>query len=74
MVWRGWATGVVLPALGRMTGDGKPVPMARLLAMAYRQLIDGLHERLPAVGFTDVRPSYGFVLLAVRIGRRPSSI
>ena len=46
----------------------KPVPIARLLAMAYRQLIDGLHSRLPDAGFTDVRPSYGFVLLAVRDG------
>lgn len=46
--------------------------MARLLAMAYRQLIDGLHGRLSAVGFTDVRPSYGFVLLAVR--DRPTTI
>ena len=52
-------TGPVAP------GD-KPVPIARLLAMAYRQLIDGLHGRLPEAGFTDVRPSYGFVLLAVR--------
>jgi len=40
--------------------------------MAYRQMIDGLHGRLPAAGFTDVRPSYGFVLLAVR--KRPTTI
>jgi DNA-binding MarR family transcriptional regulator len=40
--------------------------------MAYRQLIDGLHGRLPEAGFTDVRPSYGFVLLAVR--DRPTTI
>jgi len=46
--------------------------LARLLAIAYRQLIDGLHTRLPAAGFTDVRPSYGFVLLAVR--NRPTTI
>ena len=58
--------------MGRVTADDKPVPMARLLAMAYRQLIDGLHSRLPAAGFTDVRPSYGFVLLAVR--DRPTTI
>ena len=55
-----------------MTEDNKPVPMARLLAMGYRQLIDGLHSRLPAAGFRDVRPSYGFVLLAVR--DRPTTI
>jgi DNA-binding MarR family transcriptional regulator len=50
----------------------KSVPLARLLAIAYRQMIDGLHARLPAAGFTDVRPSYGFVLLAVR--NRPTTI
>lgn len=43
-----------------------PVPMARLLAMGLRLLVDGLHERLSARGWDDVRPSYGFVLLAVR--------
>ena len=49
-----------------MSDIDKSVPLARLLAMAYRQMIDGLHTRLPAAGFKDVRPSYGFVLLAVR--------
>ena len=44
------------------------VPIARLLAVAYRQLVDGLHERLAARGWDDVRPSYGFVLLALRDG------
>lgn len=44
------------------------IPLARLLAMAYRLLIDGLHERLAERGWTDVRPPYGFVLLAVRRG------
>jgi DNA-binding MarR family transcriptional regulator len=43
-----------------------PVPLARLLAMAYRHLIDGLHARLVERGYTDVRPAYGYVLLAVR--------
>lgn len=42
------------------------VPLARLLAMAYRELVDGLHERLRARGYADVRPTYGYVLLAVR--------
>jgi DNA-binding MarR family transcriptional regulator len=42
------------------------VPLARLFAMAYRQLIDGLHARLAAHGHHDVRPSYGYVLLAAR--------
>jgi DNA-binding MarR family transcriptional regulator len=40
--------------------------MARLLAMAYRHLIDGLHERLAALGYRDVRPAFGYVLLAAR--------
>ena len=41
-------------------------PLARLFAIAYRLLIDGLHDRLQAQGWTDVRPAYGFVLLAAR--------
>ena len=46
----------------------KPVtiPLARLLAVGYAQLIESLHERLAAAGWTDVRPSYGFVLLSLR--------
>jgi DNA-binding MarR family transcriptional regulator len=43
-------------------------PLARLFAIAYRQLVDGLHERLAARGWTDVRPAFGFVLLATRDG------
>ena len=42
------------------------VPLARLLAMAYRQLIDGLHARLAEHGYHDVRPTFGYVLLAAR--------
>ncbi|MGZ4710066.1 MAG: MarR family winged helix-turn-helix transcriptional regulator [Acidimicrobiales bacterium] len=42
------------------------VPIARLLAMAYRMQMDGLHDRLRAAGWTDVRPAFGFVLLAAR--------
>jgi hypothetical protein len=45
--------------------SGDP-PLARLFAIAYRLLIDSLHERLQARGWTDVRPAYGFVLLAAR--------
>jgi DNA-binding MarR family transcriptional regulator len=41
-------------------------PLARLFAIAYRTLIDGLHGRLRARGWTDVRPAFGFVLLAAR--------
>jgi DNA-binding MarR family transcriptional regulator len=46
-------------------------PLARLFAIAYRLLIDGLHERLQALGWTDVRPAFGFALLAAR--DRPTS-
>jgi DNA-binding MarR family transcriptional regulator len=42
------------------------VPLARLLAMAYRHLVVGLHERLASRGWRDVRPQYGYVLLACR--------
>ena len=45
-----------------------PVPLGRLFAMAYRLLVDGLHERLPERGWRDVRPAFGFVLLALRGG------
>lgn len=48
-------------------GDGGAAePLARLLAMGFRLLIDGLHERLRVEGWTDVRPAFGFVLLAAR--------
>lgn len=40
--------------------------MARLLATAYRMLIDGLHDGLRREGWTNVRPAFGFVLLAAR--------
>ncbi|MCA9592392.1 MAG: MarR family transcriptional regulator [Myxococcales bacterium] len=36
------------------------------MAMAFRSLIDGLHERLAARGYGDIRPAYGFVLLSCR--------
>jgi DNA-binding MarR family transcriptional regulator len=42
--------------------------MARLLAMAYRLLVDGLHERLAQRGWEGVRPAFGFVLLALAGG------
>lgn len=44
------------------------IPLARLFAMAFSSLIDGLHERLAERGWADVRRSYGFVLLAARGG------
>ena len=45
-----------------------PIPLARLLAMAFRMLVDDLHAALADAGWTDVRESYGFVLLALRAG------
>ena len=41
-------------------------PLARLFAIAYRDLVDGLHERLVERGWGDVRPAFGFALLAAR--------
>jgi DNA-binding MarR family transcriptional regulator len=40
--------------------------------MAYRLLVDDLHERLADRGWTGVRPAFGFVLLALRGG--PASL
>lgn len=44
----------------------EPIPLARLLAMSFRLMIDDLHARLGRRGWSDVRPAYGFVLLALR--------
>ena len=44
------------------------VPLARVFAMAFRSLIDRMHERLAERGWPAMRPSYGFVLVAVRDG------
>ena len=48
--------------------DRRPgtIPMARLLAMGYRWMIDELHTNLRARGWQGIRPAYGFVLLALR--------
>lgn len=50
------------------SGGPEPVPLARLLTMASRLLVDGLHARLEQQGWSGVRVSYGFVLLALRAG------
>ena len=50
---------------------GSP-PLARLFAIGYRQLMDSLHDRLHARGWTDIRPAFGFVLLAAR--DQPTSV
>jgi DNA-binding MarR family transcriptional regulator len=40
--------------------------LARLFAIGFRSLVDGLHEQLAERGWDDVRPAFGFVLLAAR--------
>jgi len=53
--------------------DEAQLPLARLFAIAYRQLITDLHAELARQGWTDVRPAYGFALLALREGPLSSS-
>jgi DNA-binding MarR family transcriptional regulator len=48
--------------------DQAEVPLARLFAIAYRQLITDLHAELARRGWAEVRPAYGFALLALREG------
>jgi DNA-binding MarR family transcriptional regulator len=55
-----------------VTGDASP-PLARLFAIAYRQLVDDLHAHLRERGWNDVRPAFGFVLLAARDGPTTST-
>ena len=55
-----------------MTPAADEPPLARLFAIGYRLLIDGLHDRLRVRGWTDVRPAFGFVLLAAR--DQPTSV
>jgi DNA-binding MarR family transcriptional regulator len=49
-----------------VTKADEAIPLARLLAMAYRDLVDNLHERLRERGWEGVRPAFGFALLAAR--------
>ncbi|HEY8526364.1 MAG TPA: MarR family transcriptional regulator [Acidimicrobiales bacterium] len=49
-------------------GRAKGMPLARLFAMAFRQVIDELHTRLADRGWTAMRPPYGFVLVAASHG------
>jgi DNA-binding MarR family transcriptional regulator len=58
--------------VGAVASPADGPPLARLFAIAYRQLIDGLHDQLQARGWTDIRPAYGFVLLAAR--DQPTSV
>jgi DNA-binding MarR family transcriptional regulator len=45
------------------SNGGPQLFLPRLLAMAFRSLVDDLHTRLNARGYRDVRPAFGFVLL-----------
>lgn len=36
------------------------------MAMAFRYLIDQLHERLAQHGYRDIPPTFGYVLVAIR--------
>ncbi len=47
-------------------GGAQEPPLARLFAIALRSLVDELHEHLVRRGWNDVRPAFGFVLLATR--------
>jgi DNA-binding MarR family transcriptional regulator len=49
-------------------GGDERAPLARLFAMALRSTIDELHERLDRRGWPDMRPTFGFALLAVSEG------
>lgn len=49
------------------------VPLARLFASAFRMLVDDLHAGLRRRGWSDVRPAFGFVLLALRDAPRTAN-
>lgn len=49
-----------------MADLAEAVPLARLFAMSFTHCIDALHTKLEERGWHDVRPSYGYVLLAAR--------
>ena len=51
---------------GAAVSSADGVPLARLFSAAFTALIDGLHEQLTVRGWPDVRPGYGYVLLAAR--------
>lgn len=42
------------------------IPLARLFAIAFRALMDRVHEQLAARGYRDVGSSFGYVLLQAR--------
>jgi DNA-binding MarR family transcriptional regulator len=60
----GWFCHAPCGSLPAMTSPAD-VPLARLMAMGLRSLVDALHVRLEQRGFV-VRPVFAFVLLASR--------
>lgn len=58
----------MVPVTDSPVFDDRHVPLARLFALAFRTLMDALHERLRERGYGDVNRSFGFVLLAARQG------
>lgn len=44
------------------------VPLARLFAIAFRSMLERVHEELAAHGYSDVGSNFGYVLLAARDG------
>lgn len=54
--------------MSQVTAADGSLPLARLVAIAYRQLITDLHAELAEQGWHDIRPAYGFALLALRDG------
>jgi DNA-binding MarR family transcriptional regulator len=56
----------------RRAEPGKGVPLARLFAMAFRWLIDELHQRLEQRDWPPMPHTFGFVLVAVR--QQPATV
>ncbi len=49
-----------------MSTPSAGVPLARLLLMAGRSMVDDLHVRLQEEGWDGIRPAFGFVLVALK--------
>jgi len=46
--------------------SAQEMPLARLFAIAFRSLLERVHERLGEQGYHDVGSGFGYVLLAAR--------
>jgi DNA-binding MarR family transcriptional regulator len=49
-------------------------PLARLMTLAVRLVIDDMHERLAARGHPELRPAHGYVLHAASKGTTASEV